>query len=303
MGGRRAQIDFATVGCIIVTIRKTHGTGQTAHTVGARRRRIRPAWTCIAAHTAIVDVSDVDLATVGRHHVAIGKTRRARFDGAFLRYACRIGMRQIARVFAESTVLRGFNRRFTAVGGVAVAIGRARTAWIVFACSARTRLKCIALVAAYSAIVGIRVENRFTPVDRVGVAIRKTCIALADAACTGLALAHGVGSGADRIARPAIVAIGRRARLAAIRRISVAIAESRGTRIKRAALCRAFRDGIRNGAWLASHPATELRVVRLHARAVALSLARSTTPLARLRFELIEILGAVCNANNGQTDR
>lgn len=77
IGRRRAQIDFATIGRVVVTIGETHGTGQTTHPVGARGRRIRTAGTRIAAHTAIVDRSDIDLATVGGHHVTVGKPRIA----------------------------------------------------------------------------------------------------------------------------------------------------------------------------------------------------------------------------------
>lgn len=220
-----------------------------------------------------------------------------------MRGARGIGIRQVTRVFTEAAVLDGFNRCFAAVGRTAVTIGRARAARIVFARSIRTRLKPIALVAARAAIVGICQGNRFAPIGRETIAIRKTRIALSDAARAGLALPHRIGSGADRIASAAIILVGRRIRLATIARIPIAIAESRGTRIERAALSRTFRDCIRDGTRLASHPATELRVVRFHARAVALSLARRTTPLTRLRFELIEILRAVCNANNGQTDR
>lgn len=204
MAGRCLQIDFASVCRVIIAIGEIRRAGQSTHATCTRRGRIGSARTDIAARAAIADGPDVDFTTVTGGHIAIGEAHDARFDGAHPHDASFIGIGQITGIFAESAILRGFNGRLATIALIAVAIGRSGAAWIVFARAVRTRLESIAFVAAHSAIVRIRLQDRFTTVSTLAVAVGKSSIALPHAAHARLALPHRIGRGTQRIAGAAI---------------------------------------------------------------------------------------------------
>lgn len=204
IAGRCLQIDFASVCRIIIAIGEIIRAGQSTHATCTRRGRIGSARTGIAARAAIADGPDIDFTTVAGRHIAIGEAHDARFDGAHAHDASFIGIGQITGIFAESTILSGFNGRLTTVALIAVAISRSGAARIVFTRAVRTRLESIAFVSTHAAIVRIGLQDRFATVSSLTVAVGKSPVALTDAARARLALPHGIGRRAERIAGAAI---------------------------------------------------------------------------------------------------
>ena len=111
----RLQIDFASVGRIVVAIGKAHRTHQSTHFIYTRSGRVRAAGAAIATSAAIADRRDVVFAAITGSHVTIVKAGFTRFNRAHAHNARFIGIRQIAYIIAEIAILHGFDRSFTTI--------------------------------------------------------------------------------------------------------------------------------------------------------------------------------------------